>query len=450
VVGAEGHAAQALPSIQSFTLHNGLTVYVLERHTFRHVGVGYVSLNGGEDSADLDLAGLSSVVHQMLLSADSEPGTSARSMQPAASGTAASLLSVAFDGEVLQHVSYVSTLVESGELSPTLGLLADIVLRPDLSANALERARKRARLEWNDERYSELGLARNYLMQRIYGPMHVLGQHADRAVKRVDEHPLERVVTGYHERHAPASSVLLMVGDVTLEQARELAEREFGAWQEPKTNKTTYAPSSWQPQGKRKIFVHARSRPVRVALGQRAPSPSSPDYAATELLTHLLGGSFGSRLMTTLRVHQNLTYHASAELSPRRDGSTLLIETAVPNDDAERALQLVLGELRRLQNEAVSERELNNAKRGLIERELAQYETTGGALKQMIMQLELGQDPAQATIAHVDAMRSVDGGALQAAARRVLAPESAPIVIIGDLNWGTELHEWSANDDETF
>jgi predicted Zn-dependent peptidase len=154
--------------------------------------------------------------------------------------------------------------------------------------------------------------------------------------------------------------------------------------------------------------------------------------------------------MTTLRSHQNLTYNVSAELSSRRDGSTLLIETAVPNDDAEDALKLVLGELRLLQNQATSERELDNAKRALIEREIAQYETTGGALQQLIMQLELGQDPARATTAHVAALRSVDSGALQAAARHVLAPESAPIIIVGNLNWGTELHEWSVSDDETF
>ena len=268
LVGAHDGAITALPSLQSLKLENGLKVYLLERHTFPHVGIAYVSLNGGEDSADLDLAGLSSVVHELLLASDPEEPAHAAPAQGASPVEARSLLSVSFAGQVLQHVSYVSTLVETGEVHAALRLLAELVLRPDLSADALRRAQKRARLEWNDERYSELGLARNYLMQRIYGPMHVLGQHADRAVKRVDEHPLERVVAGYHERHAPGSSALVIIGDLTFEQVSELVAGQFGAWRRPVTTKATYAPSSWQPQGKRQIFLHNRARQARLPRRQ--------------------------------------------------------------------------------------------------------------------------------------------------------------------------------------
>jgi zinc protease len=366
-----------LPRVQAARLDNGLMVYVVERHALPHVAVAYVSRRGGEDPADLELSGLASVVQEMLLGSGGErcaAGKSADSgKQSARSASQASTqpsaqegepTSLSFAGAVLRHVSYVSTHVESHELDLALSCLADMVREPDLSAQALVRARKRATWAWDDERYHVHGVAVNHLMQRIYGPSHVLGQHADMAVKRVDAHPLERVQAGYRERHVPVSSALVLVGDVTLAQAVQGARGEFGMWVSESPPPVGYAPSDWQPRGKRKVFLHNRTPRTEIVVGQRAPAPGSGDYVATELLAHLLGGSMGSRLMRTLRASENLTYHASAQLAPRRDGSTLVIGTAVPGDDAERALELVLHEMSRLMTEPVSEPELERGAHG--------------------------------------------------------------------------------------
>ena len=56
-------------------------------------------------------------------------------------------------------------------------------------------------------------MARNHITQRLYGPAHVLGQHAKMAVKRLANHSLRAVQAGYMHRYLPSASAVILVGD---------------------------------------------------------------------------------------------------------------------------------------------------------------------------------------------------------------------------------------------
>jgi zinc protease len=446
---ADDDALPALPDIRAFRLDNGLAVYLLERHAYPHVAAAYVSLRGGEDPADLEESGLASVIHELLLAPSGKSSGGAPEAAAASRAAGAAPTPISFGGAVLRHVAYVSTSVESRDLAAALSRMAGYVTRPALTAQSLGRARKRARWSWSDEQHGAMGVTRNHLMQRIYGPAHVLGQHADMAVKRVDAHELDAVAAGYAARYVPAASAILLVGDVTEGEARALVDGAFGSWRSEAAAPKSYAPSDWMPRGKRKVFLPSGLRQSYVVVGQRAPGAGSPDYMATEVLTALLGGSYGSRLMTRLRTRDNLTYHIGATLAPRRDGSTLLIETAVARDDTRQSLEAIIEEMSRLQSERVSADELTRTKHGLVMQALAGYETTSGALGEMLQALELGRDPSKALAEHLAALSAVDPATLQDVARRVLSPQKAPVIILADLRF-EGLGHWAIDDDETF
>jgi zinc protease len=446
-------AAPAVPPIQAFKLDNGLAVYVLEQHGHAHVALAYVSLRGGEDPADLEVAGLASVIQEALLvpsdDADDKASAPAPGGAPDAKTAAELPNPILFSSAVLRHVAFVSTRVETAALGRALNRLSNVVLRPELTEKGLSRARKRARWSWDEERYGALGIIRNHLMQRIYGPAHVLGQHADMAVKRVDKHALEAVRKGYEARYAPSGSAIVIVGDVRADAALELVKKRFGGWRNDAPAPPAYAPSDWEPRGKRKVFLGGSSQSYLV-VGQRAPAPGSADYAATELLTEVLGGPFASRLHGRLRTHDGLAYYTAAHLDARRDGSTLMLETSVQPDHTREALAAMLEEMTRLQVAPVPPDELDRARRRLITAELASYETSVDALAQIVYTLELGGDPSRVVGAHVEALNAIDPAALQQAARRVLDPQKSPVIIMGDLSYAGDLAKWARRDDETF
>lgn len=432
-----------LPKVRSFRLANGLVLYALESHAFPQVAAAFVSLRGGEDLHDLEHAGLPSLITEALLaSASIQPPRAARTKTDADAP-----ITIDLGGATLRHTALVTTMVESKFLADAVASLADVVREPILNEQVLARARKAVKAGWDDERFGIAGVAHNHITQRLYGPAHVLGQHADMAVKRIDEHTLDQVIKGYEQRYVPAAGALVLVGDLDPVAASLIVNQEFGSWARAHDGPRTYDKPDWKPRGKRKIFLHARMSVAHIALGQHGPAPSSADYVPTEVLSHLLGGSYNSRLMTSLRGEAGLAYSVHSALMPRRDGSLLTIATEVARDDAEDALKLIGAEVRALREELVTPEELTRAKTTLRQALSSRYEAPSSALGAVLLDLELGESPVTRPAAHLAQLEALTPAELRATAERVLDPR-APVIVIGDLRQVGALGRWAAYDDE--
>src|SRR5262249_32690957 len=88
---------------------------------------------------------------------------------------------------------------------------------------------------------------------------------------------------------------------------------------------------------------------------------ASPDYAALETLTTVLGGSFTSRLERNLRERNNFTYGANASVRWRRGPGPVVAAADVLTDVTAPALVEFFKELEAIR-EPVSAEELGKAK----------------------------------------------------------------------------------------
>ncbi len=448
-------AAPELPACETFQLANGLKLVVIERHLWAHASIGFITARGGEDGEDLDGSGLASVVSELVVSsgakppddgpAESTPGPTKGAKQSSGSSTSKWL---SWSELTLQHAAGLSTEVASGDVDGALAALADQVQRPVIDKKALERARRSVASELSEGRDSLRGVARNHVMQRLYGPNHTLGQHAKMAMERAAKHELDQVIAAYRARFVPASSAIIVVGDVRAEDVRSSIESLFGRWQANSPAPSRYAPPTWQPRGKRKVFLHASSaRQAFLALGQTAPAPSSPDYIPFQALVRILAGSGSSRLFAALRAEQGATYHVSASLPTRQDGSTLLIETATERDAAEAAVSRIVREMTRLQQEPVTDAELRRAQLAMLDGIARDWSSDEGAMLSMAQLLSLGREPS-ALARDVQAVLALTPHTLRDVAVRVLQPKAAPFIVIGNLTGYGQLGQWAANDDE--
>lgn len=443
----------ALPALTTSTLANGMRLIVLERHLWPHASIGFLTTRGGEDGAALEASGLPSVVSQLVLSAGTsgpDDGPAEKSPDTPSNEEAepeSDSIWINFSELTFQHGAGLSTRVARDEVEPALEAIADHVQRLELDEAALLRARRSVASDLSGLRDTIPGIARNHVMQRLYGPSHTLGQHAKMAMERADKHDLSAVVTGYKARYVPKASVLIVAGDV--DPARVLASVEslFGAWQADAAAPASYAPPTWQPQGKRKVFLHTVSRQAVIALGQRAPAVGSSDYLPFRALVHILAGSASSRLSLALRAEQGATYHVSGSLPTRKDGSTLLIETTTARDASEAAVARIVSEMARLQRDLVSEIELRRAKLALIDEIALSFATDDSAMLSIARLLSLGREP-DAPQSDLEAVLALTPEKLREVAARTLQPTSAPIIVIGDLNDYSKLGQWAASDDE--
>jgi len=169
--------------------------------------------------------------------------------------------------------------------------------------------------------------------------------------------------------YVPNNAVLVIVGAVTHDEARQLAGKYFG-WiprypDPPKVNTTE------PPLPAKDIIIKENNAPAPVVgVVWRTVPVHDPDMAPLDLLAEVLGGGNSSRLYRTLVADKGLAMEAEAfSWSLEKDGifgAGAILSPAAPDPNAAAAMiDAVIAELR---TNPVSERELFKAKNQMLKR----------------------------------------------------------------------------------
>jgi len=280
-------------------------------------------------------------------------------------------------------------------------------------------------------------------------PSALLGERLDQALWSV--HPYKNPIIGwphelnaltredalafYQRYYAPNNAVVVIVGDVTLDEVRPLAERTYG--QVP--------PSDDPPRPAR---VRDLPPPVDATLvmhhpqvGQAswwkraiAPSRNAGDtdlYPALQVLAELLGGGPVSRLYESLVVDQGVAVSAGAYYSGRAVDYGTFTLAATPSQGITPAQvgEAVQAEVARLLDEGVTEDEVEGAKRRLRASVVYARDSTMGTARILGTALATG-----ATVEDVeswpDQIGAVTADDVMRAARAVFGPVSTATAIL--------------------
>ncbi|BAN45997.1 M16 family peptidase [Metapseudomonas resinovorans NBRC 106553] len=138
----------------------------------------------------------------------------------------------------------------------------------------------------------------------------------------------------YESWYAPNNATLVVVGDVTVDEVRKLAERFFGDI--PRRE----VPAAKQPQelatpGERRLTLHVRTQLPSLLMGFNVPSLATAKDArqvhALRLASALLDGGYSARLASRLERGEELVSGASAWYDGFTRGDSLFVISATPN-----------------------------------------------------------------------------------------------------------------------
>jgi predicted Zn-dependent peptidase len=109
----------------------------------------------------------------------------------------------------------------------------------------------------------------------------------------------------------------------------------------------------------RKIIIpHEQGGQAAIRIGRKLFPRTHPDANGCYILSNLLGGYFGSRLMENIREDKGYTYNISASYDSFRHSGTFQIDTEVSPEFVAPTLKEIHYELARLRDELVEEEEL--------------------------------------------------------------------------------------------
>ncbi len=195
-------------------------------------------------------------------------------------------------------------------------------------------------------------------LQAVFGRETPYGQ-----VVREEDYDLidrETLLRFYRTCYHPGNCTVFLSGKITPE-VEQLTREHFGTsfgcpGQENRTGTFVPVPESF-PQ--KRIWVEVPDAvQSSVKLGMVSASHDHPDYHRLRVLITLLGGYFGSRLMSNIREEKGYTYGISAGLLTYPHAGALMITTETANRFVEPVIGEVYQEIDRLCNVPVPPEEL--------------------------------------------------------------------------------------------
>ena len=167
-----------------------------------------------------------------------------------------------------------------------------------------------------------------------------------------------------------------------------------------------------------------------VKVGFMALDSDDKDYNKFRFLTVLLGGYFGSRLMSNIREDKGYTYHIEAEIDAYGKKNAFMITTETANEYVERLLEEVSSEIELLRDELVGESELELVRNYTLGELCREYEGAFQKTEAFISVWQSGQ-PFSALNDCLEAVRTVTAEELRELARKYLVQEKMSTVVAG-------------------
>lgn len=241
----------------------------------------------------------------------------------------------------------------------------------------------------------------------------------------------------YKTYFAPNVARLVIIGDISLKEAKASAEKYLGQWEEKSVPVTEYIIPFAPPVTKVAYVVKpeavqsivAVTYPVTFRIGQ-------PDFDAANVMNTILGTPFSGYLFMNLREKHSFTYGAYSSLSGGEQIGRFNVYgsrggAAVNAAVTDSAVYQIFHEMNRIINEPVTEKSLKTAKTllaGNFSRSLEQPSTLAGFAVN-IDKYQLPEDYYKNFLKRLDAITIED---VQAAAQQFIKPENAWIVVTGD------------------
>jgi predicted Zn-dependent peptidase len=178
-------------------------------------------------------------------------------------------------------------------------------------------------------------------------------------------------VRAHHRRHfGPRGTILSVAGNVEWQPLLDQVGRLFADWSGGGEHGLECGPP---PPRRGRVTKELEQTQIGVAY---ASVPiGQPDYYAALGAVNVLSGSMSSRLFTEIREKEGLCYSVWATYQTLKDQARVICYAGSRNERAQRTLDLLLRELRRLP-EGVEDEEVERVRAGLKSSLIMQQEST--------------------------------------------------------------------------
>jgi zinc protease len=409
------------PRPVEFTLANGIHVFYLEDRELPLISVRGM-LRGGELYEPEDKAGLASLTGRVMRTGGT-PTLPGDKLDEELEFLAASVETGMGD-----EYGTVSANCLKKDFARVLEIFADVVMHPEFPQAKIDLARNREkeviRRRWDQPAaVSSLLFRERMLGETPYGRRATFKSLNN--IKRED-------MVSFHQRFfAPGNLYLAVVGDLSENEARTMLEAVFREWKGKDVAIPELPPLTEKADGT--VYYAFRDTPqANVVLGHLGVRRNNPDEQKIEVMNQVFGGGgFTARLMKEIRSNRGLTYGIYGGVYSGKDRGVFRVASQLKADRCGEALSVVRNIIQDLQTSAVSEQELDLAKKGLVNSFVFRFESKEQVAARF-MELRLNGYPDDYLDQYIDNIRKVTAADVQEMAKKYIDLGKMILVVVGD------------------
>lgn len=408
----------SLGKTESFTLSNGMRVFVVENHKLPTIECSiqldiHPELEG-------DMAGFQDMMSELLTS-----GTTTRSKDK-------------LNGEIDQMGANISVNSESMRASglkkysdKIFELMADIAMNAVISQEELEKSKKKMLSGLETQKNEPDAMVDNVSSVVNYGSNHPYGEVATQeTVKKIT---VARCTDYYKKYFRPNVAYMAIVGDVTVAEIKPVIEKHFGKWQKANVPSTTY-PTPSSTTKVTKVAFAPRTAAVQSVVSVTYPipelKPGMDDVIKVKVANTILGGGSQGRLFQNIREKHGWGYGSYSQIQEDDICGNFTASLKCKNVVSDSALEALVNEMRVIRNEKVSDTTLRNT---------INYMSGGFAIgledpkriAQFAINIERYNMPKDYYKNYLKNLNAVTADDVMAVSKKYIRPDNANIVVAG-------------------
>jgi zinc protease len=324
----------------------------------------------------------------------------------------------------------VSLKVLKKDLSQGFTLLMDTLMQPTFPEEELRREIQRTLGAIKSEEEDPGDLAEKEFDKGVFSATPyghpVMGTEESLArLTRID------LVTFHDSFFRPNDTILVVVGDITPDEIRKNLVQTLDTWS-PKT-KPGFSHEFAPVPGEKTLTIDRAITQANIVLGNPGPKRNNPDFFPMAVMNYILGGGgFSSRLLTEIRAKRGFAYSVHSAFDFKKYSGSFSVSLQTKNESAREAISVVLEEIRKMQQQPVTDKELEGARKYLTGSFPLRLDTQA-KLAVFLAQVEyygLGADYADTYGSHIRAVTRED---IQRVAKKYLNPDNYLLVVVGNL-----------------
>lgn len=333
-----------------------------------------------------------------------------------------------FDINIDRDYSYISFCSLSKFFDPTAEIIEEVILHPTFPENELATYCAKRKQQLSIERSKVETIARENFAKAIFGERHPYGISYPEA--EYDSMTREDIATHYRNHYTSENCIVVCSGNITPEVLERI--KSITASLHCSNSRCDIRLPEFSTSHNIRI-QHNGAVQSSIRMGRLLFPRTHKDFIPMQVLSTVLGGYFGSRLMQNLREHNGFTYGVFSAMVNFQHTGYLALATQVGTEVTEQALIEISKEIDILRTELIPEEELELVKNIMAGEMMRILDGPFGIADVTTENILCGFDNSH-TQQNLERIRQTTSEELLALAQRYLNPENMVTVVVGDFS----------------